>query len=115
MVGVFDARTIARIGLVGIVKQILMRFQLDKKVIVYVKDQGGNLATLIPALTSLVTCNVLGLEKPNSKTCLVHVMSKVCQHATTEEKICKNMKKVSCKNGTECTAAHNHLDREVQK
>jgi hypothetical protein len=59
-----------------------------------VKDKGKNLATLNYALSNVVFCNVLKLETPFSSTCFGHVMSKVCQYATNEKKVCQCMKEV---------------------
>jgi hypothetical protein len=36
-----------------------------KKIIVYVKDEGSNLNTMIVALKSVISCDVLGLAKKN--------------------------------------------------
>jgi hypothetical protein len=63
-----------------------------------VKDEGANLNTLATALTSVVTCDVLGLKKPYSGTCFSHLMSKVCQYGTDSDTVCKSMKHVSMKN-----------------
>jgi hypothetical protein len=63
-----------------------------------VKDEGANLNTLATALTSVVTCDVLGLKKPYSGTCFGHLMSKVCQYGTYSDTVCKSMKHVSVKN-----------------
>jgi hypothetical protein len=63
-----------------------------------VKDEGANLNTLATALTSVVTCDVLGLKNPYSGTCFGHLMSKVCQYGTYSDTICKSMKHVSVKN-----------------
>ena len=46
------------------------------QVIAYVKDEGTNLITLANALSSVVSCDVLGLKEPYSGTCFGHVMSK---------------------------------------
>ncbi len=42
-------------------------------VIEYIKDEKGNLSTMTIALTSVVSCEVLGLT-----TCWGHAMSKCC-------------------------------------
>lgn len=61
------------------------------------KDEGANLATLERALQTTVSCAVLDLPKPYAGACFGHIMSKVCQYATTEDKVCVGMKKVSLK------------------
>ena len=68
------------------------------QVIAYVKDEGTNLITLANALSSVVSCDVLGLKEPYSGTCFGHVMSKVCQYGTNSDTICASMKHVSLKN-----------------
>ena len=68
------------------------------QVIAYVKDEGTNLITLANALSSVVSCDVLGLNEPYSGTCFGHVMSKVCKYNTNLDTICSSMKHVSLKN-----------------
>jgi hypothetical protein len=62
-----------------------------------VQDEGKNLNTLATELMTLVNCEVMGLASPYSGTCFGHILSKVSQHATNDEKVCKGMKKVSVK------------------
>jgi hypothetical protein len=52
----------------------------------FVKDQGSNLQTCASALTSIVSCNNLGLLEPFDGTCFGHALSKVCQYATKMQK-----------------------------
>jgi hypothetical protein len=96
-IGLFECQKTSGAALAEIVKPLLKNFHLHDKVIAYVKDEGSNLVSLATSLTSVASCPVLGLETPYSRTCFGHVMSKVCQHATTDEKVCTSMKKVSVK------------------
>ncbi len=61
------------------------------------KDEGSNLNTLTNALKFVVKSETLGLKESFQGTCLGHVFSKVCQYATTYDKVCKNLKCVSIK------------------
>jgi hypothetical protein len=70
---------------------------LSLQVIANVKDEGANLVTLAFVLSSMVSCSVLGLPSPHASICFGHIMSKVCQHATLDEKVCVGMKEVSIK------------------
>jgi hypothetical protein len=47
---------------------------------------------MIIALKFVVKCEVLGLG-----FCFSHVFSKACQYATTDQKVCRNLKFVSIK------------------
>ncbi len=60
-----------------LVKPLLVEFQLINKVLACVKDEYKNLATLNYAMSTIVSCDVLQLEKPFSSTCFGHVMLKV--------------------------------------
>jgi hypothetical protein len=40
----------------------------------------------------LVSSEVMGLTSPYSRTFFGYIMSKVCQHATDNEKVCKGTK-----------------------
>jgi hypothetical protein len=51
---------------------------MTSKVIVCVKDEGKNLATLNSSLLDAIFCGVLQLERPYLRVCFGHVMSKVC-------------------------------------
>ncbi len=72
-------------------------YNLRKKIIVYVTDEGANLNAMTMALKIIVNYDILGLEESFNGTCFGHVFSKTCQYATTEEKVCKNLKFVSIK------------------
>jgi hypothetical protein len=62
-----------------------------------VKDEGSNLNTLIDILKSIIQCETLGLEESFQGTCFDHVFSKVCQYATTNDKVYKSLKYVFIK------------------
>jgi hypothetical protein len=60
-----------------LVKPLLVEFQLINKLLACVKDEYNNFATLNYAMSTVVSCDVLQLEKPFSSTCFGHVMLKV--------------------------------------
>jgi hypothetical protein len=62
-----------------------------------VKDEGSNLNTIITVLESIISCDVLNLEENIQRTCFDHTFSKVCQHATTYEKVYKGLRYLSIK------------------
>ncbi len=64
------------------VNEVLTKHGFNAQVITYVKDEGGNLSTMTTTLTSVVSCEVLGLATPFVGACWGHVMSKCCQYAT---------------------------------
>ncbi len=47
------------------------------------------------SLKSIVSCNVLGLKESFQGTCFDHAFSKMCQYATTYEKIYKGLRNLS--------------------
>ncbi|KAK3253614.1 hypothetical protein CYMTET_9274 [Cymbomonas tetramitiformis] len=63
-------------------KPIIAKHNLTKKVVAYVKDDGGNLHTCAEALSGSVSCEVLGLSKPKEGDCMAHAVSKSCGKAT---------------------------------
>jgi hypothetical protein len=77
---------------------LLDAYGLKNKIITYLKDEGSNLNTLtICALKPIVKCETLGLEKSFQGTYFGHDFSKVCQYATTNDKVFKNLKYVFIK------------------
>jgi hypothetical protein len=95
--GLFGAPKTSGFALTEVVKPLLEQFKLQNKVIAYVKDEGSNLRTLERALTDSISCATIGLKQPYSRVCFGHVISKACQYATTEDKVCIKMKEVSLK------------------
>jgi hypothetical protein len=78
--------------------ELLRKFNLRKKIIAYVKDEGSNLNTSMTAtLQSIVNYNILGLQESFQGSCFGHAFSKAFQYATTDEKVCKGLKYVSIK------------------
>jgi hypothetical protein len=70
------------------VNEVFAKHGLNAWVIAYVKNEGGNLSTMTIALTSIVSCEVLGLTTPFVGACWGHAMSKCCQYATDDSKVC---------------------------
>jgi len=70
--------------------EILEKYNLKKKIIVYVKDEGSNLITIIVALKVVVSCDNLSLEESYQGTCFRHAFSKAYQYVTMDEIFCKN-------------------------
>jgi hypothetical protein len=66
-------------------------YELLDKVIAYVKDEGANLNTLIIRLTSIISCVPLQLSQPHVAIYYGHAMSKCCQYATNDLKVCGGM------------------------
>jgi len=77
--------------------KLLDAYGLRNKIITYVKDEGSNLNTLTNALKFVVKYESLGLEESFQGICFGHDFSKACQYATTNDKVCKNLKYVSIK------------------
>jgi len=67
------------------------------KIIAYFKDKGANQNTLTTALTNIVSCVLLLLPQPYVASFYGHAMSKCCQYATNDLKMCGGMKEVLIK------------------
>ncbi len=77
------------------VKSLLVEYQLISMIIVYVKDEGTNLNSLVSTFTNIISCALLQLVTPFNGTCFGYVMSKACQYATNDTKIGVGMKEVN--------------------
>jgi hypothetical protein len=77
--------------------EFLDSYNLRKKIIIYVKDEGVNLNAMTMAFKTIINCDILGVEESFNETCFGHVFSKTCQYTTIEEKVCKNLKFISIK------------------
>ncbi len=80
------------------VKVLLDFFGLRDKIIAYVKDEGSNLNTLILALTHVVTCCPFQSTSSFVGSCFGHAMSKACQYAFDDSKVCVGFLEISLKN-----------------
>ncbi len=83
----FKMLNIYGIILAKIVKPSLKKFQMTKRIIFYVKNEGSNLGTLESVLIFVVNHEFLDLSKPYVGTCFGHLMSNFCQYVTSEEKV----------------------------
>jgi hypothetical protein len=70
------------------VNEVLAKHGLNVRVIAYVKDERGNLSTMTITLTFVVSCEVLGLTTPFVRAWWGHAMSKCCQYAIDDSKVC---------------------------
>ncbi len=86
----FEVPNIVGETLTKIMKPLLVQFQLVDKVFIYIKNEHSNSSTF----ESVTSCKLLELKKPFVSTCFGHIMGKVCQYATIEDKVCALMKEV---------------------
>jgi len=56
-------------------------YGFNKKIIVYVKDEGANLNSMTRVLKFVVNSEVLGLEESFDGICFGQAFSKTCQYA----------------------------------
>jgi hypothetical protein len=75
----------------------LNTYELRKKNVAYVKNERSNLNIIIVIAKSTISCDALDLEENFQGTCFNHAFKKTCQHAKTNEKVCKGLKHVSIK------------------
>jgi hypothetical protein len=94
--GYFYKKTI-RQTLVNNLTKLLYQYGLRNLFFTYVKDNVSNLNAMTTALKSIIKYEVLGLGESFHGTCFVHVFSKACQYAITNENICKNLQFISIK------------------
>jgi len=59
------------------VNGVLAKHEFNVQLISYVKDERGNPSTMTQALTSIVSCEKLGLAHPFVRSCWGHVISNV--------------------------------------
>ncbi len=85
------------------------------KVLVYVKNEDNNLNTLENVLSIATSYKLLELEKPFANTYFGHVMSKVCQYATIDEKVCVNERSFYQRSLGGIVIKDHNLDKEKQE
>jgi hypothetical protein len=78
MLGLFETTNIIGQTLIKILKNLLDMYELRKKIVAYVKDEGSNFNIVTLALKSIVSCDVFGLEESFSRGCYGHPFSHVC-------------------------------------
>ncbi len=61
--------------------KLLEKYNSKKKIILYVKDEGSNLNTMIIALKIVVSYDILSLEETYQGTCFGHAFLKAYQYA----------------------------------
>jgi hypothetical protein len=77
--------------------RLLDQYDLAKKIVAYVKDEGANLNAMTISLKFVVDCEVLAIEESFQGTCFGHALSKACQYGIVEEKVSKNLNRISIK------------------
>ncbi len=78
--------------------ELLDKYDLSKKIITCVKDEGSNLNNMITTLKSIISDEVMILGESIQGTCFEHAFSKACQYVVmNHEKNCKCLKYVSIK------------------
>jgi hypothetical protein len=97
IIGFFETTKTTGQALVRNLKKLLDSYGLSKKIIVYVKDEGANLNSMITTLKFVVNCEVLGLEESFNGTCFGHAFFKTYYYVIVEERECDNLKFASIK------------------
>ncbi len=77
--------------------ELLDQYDLRKKIIAYVKDEGANLNAMTTIVKFVVDCEVFGMEDSFQGTCFGHAFSKACQYGTIKKKVYENLKHISIK------------------
>jgi hypothetical protein len=77
-------------------------------VFAYVKNEGNHFHH---SLTSLMSHGILGLSTLFVGSCWGHAMSKCCQYATNDSKICVGLTSISIYKNI-CFVKNHHFDKE---
>jgi hypothetical protein len=72
-------------------KHILDKFALTHKIVGFVKNERPNLQTCAQALKVVVFCHHLDTTKPFDGHFFGHTLSKVCQYATSDDKVAREL------------------------
>ncbi len=88
--GLFEITNISKKTLAKNLIEIFKKYNLKKKIIIYVKDEKSNLNTMIVTLKIVISCDNLSLEESYQGICFGHAFSKAYQYATMDKKVCKN-------------------------
>jgi hypothetical protein len=113
-IGLFEANDITCTRLARQLKAILKKFGFTFKVLCYVKDEGTNLVTMIVTLMSMNSYEALNLLQPFDGTCFGHVMNKVAQYATNDDRIYKNLALMSVKFVQTSLQSLHHLAKKIR-
>jgi hypothetical protein len=72
--------------------ELLDTYELKRKIVTSIEDEGLNVKIMIASLKSIVSCDVLGLEEIFQGTCFGRAFFKTCQYATMDDFFYKNLK-----------------------
>jgi len=86
IVGLFEASETTSWVLARNLTKLLDEYDLRKKIIAYVKDEGANLNAMIVISKSMVDYEVLNMEESFQGGCFGHLFYKACQYGTTLKK-----------------------------
>ncbi len=76
---------------------MLEKFGLIRQILVFVKDDDNNLASMVTTLHSIIDCELLNLFQVYEGACFGHVLFKTCQYFMNDDKVSMGLKKVSVK------------------
>ncbi len=96
-IGLFEANETIGQAMARNLTELLNKYDLRKKNVAYVKDEGANLNARKIILKFVVNCEVLGMEENFQGTFFGHAFSKACQYGKAKKKVCKNLKHISIK------------------
>jgi hypothetical protein len=85
------------LGQSGVATGAFAKHGFNVQVIAYVKDEACNISTKTIVLTSIVSCEVLGLTTPFVGPCWGHTMSKCCQYLANGSKVGAGLTFISIK------------------
>jgi hypothetical protein len=89
---------------------LLEKFGLIHHVFGLVKNEGKNLGSMATTLRSIIDCKTLRILQLYERTCFGHVMSKICQYATNDDKVSTRLTFRECERFSSCIAKNNYVD-----
>ncbi len=93
----FEATNTSKNAMAMQVSDVLAKHGFNILVHAYVKNERNNLTTMTSTLTSIVCCEIFGLLVTFVGSCRGHVMSKCCQYAIDDSKVCVGLPSILIK------------------
>ncbi len=97
IIGSLEVHDTTWVSMARQLESLLGKYDLTHCVIVFVKNEGNNLTSMVMTLHFVVDCQQLKLQTIYEGICFSHIMFKACQYVTYDEKMINDLKHVSVK------------------
>jgi len=78
VIDLFETTKIYGVAMAIQVNEVLVTYELNAKILAYVKDDDNNLSIMTSALNFVISCKLLGLTTSLIGSCWGHAMFKCC-------------------------------------